>query len=189
MAHTHNNSRQRGFTLVEIAIVLVIVGLVLGGVLKGQEMIRGAKVKNVNNDAQNIISAVSTYKDRYNVMPGDDKVSTIATDAGVVGDGNGQLEGDENGAFWAQLRQAGLMKGTGSLSPTHSFGGVIQVRQNPYTNAQGSFVCFINMPGDVADIVDRQFDDGTANRGAIQSSDDSNYVIDGTTNYGLCYRL
>jgi prepilin-type N-terminal cleavage/methylation domain len=189
MAQTHNSSKQRGFTLVEIAIVLVIVGLVLGGVLKGQEMIRGAKVKNVNNDAQNIISAVSTYKDRYNVMPGDDSLSTIAVASGVTGDGNGQLESDENGAFWAQLRQAGLMKGTGNLSPTHSFGGTIQVRQNPYTNAQGSFVCFINMPGDVADIVDRQFDDGTANRGAIQSSDDPTYVVDGTATYDLCYRL
>ncbi len=188
MAQTHNNSKQRGFTLVEIAIVLVIVGLVLGGVLKGQEMIRGAKVKNVNNDAQNIISAVSTYKDRYNVMPGDDKDSSIAT-ATEAGDGDGQLEDGENGAFWAQLREAGLMKGSGNLSPTHSFGGRVEVKQNPYDNAQGSFVCFMNMPGDVADIVDRQFDDGAANRGAIQSSNDQDYVIDGTATYDLCYRL
>ncbi|KUJ74633.1 hypothetical protein AVO42_04330 [Thiomicrospira sp. XS5] len=189
MAHTYNNSRQRGFTLVEIAIVLVIVGLVLGGVLKGQEMIRGAKVKNVNNDAQNIISAVSTYKDRYNVMPGDDSVSSIAVAANVAGNGDGQLETGENGAFWAHLRQAGLMKGTGTLSPSHSFGGLVQVNQNPHANAQGNFICFTGMPGDVADIVDRQFDDGIANRGAIQSSDDSNYVIDGTATYDLCYRL
>lgn len=189
MAHTNHNPRQRGFTLVEIAIVLVIVGLVLGGVLKGQEMIRGAKVKNVNNDAQNIISAVTTYKDRYGAMPGDDSVSTIAVAAGVAGNGNGRLQDGENGAFWAHLRQAGLMKGTGSLPPSHSFGGLVEVDENPHANAQGNFICFTDMPGDVADIVDRQFDDGIANQGAIQSSDDPTYVIDGTTNYDLCYRL
>ncbi len=136
MAHTNHNPRQRGFTLVEIAIVLVIVGLVLGGVLKGQEMIRGAKVKNVNNDAQNIISAVTTYKDRYGAMPGDDSISTIAVAAGVAGNGNGRLQDGENGAFWAHLRQAGLMKGTGSLPPSHSFGGLVEVDENPHANAQ-----------------------------------------------------
>ena len=44
------NNRQSGFTLVEIAIVLVIIGLLLGGVLKGQELITQAKIKNVAND-------------------------------------------------------------------------------------------------------------------------------------------
>lgn len=189
MAQTHNSSKQRGFTLVEIAIVLVIVGLVLGGVLKGQEMIRGAKVKNVNNDAQNIISAVSTYKDRYNVMPGDDSLSTIAVASGEAGNGNGRLQDSENEAFWAHLRQAGLMKGSGTLSPSHSFGGLVEVNENPHANAQGNFICFTEMPGDVADIIDRQFDDGIANQGAIQSSDDPTYVIDGTATYDLCYRL
>ena len=44
-------NKQSGFTLVEIAIVLVIIGLLLGGVLKGQELINSAKVKNLNVSA------------------------------------------------------------------------------------------------------------------------------------------
>ncbi len=60
-------SQQSGFTLVEIAIVLVIIGLLLGGILKGQELINSAKVKNLANDikinlSQGQLSAASTPK-------------------------------------------------------------------------------------------------------------------------------
>ena len=50
--------RQAGFTLVEIAIVLVIIGLLLGGVLKGQELVNNAKVKNLANDFRAVSSFV-----------------------------------------------------------------------------------------------------------------------------------
>ena len=50
-------SKQSGFTLIEIAIVLVIIGLLLGGVLKGQELINSAKIKNVANDLNGISAA------------------------------------------------------------------------------------------------------------------------------------
>ena len=53
--------RQSGFTLVEIAIVLVIIGLLLGGVLKGQELINNAKVKNLSNDFRGVSSFVYVY--------------------------------------------------------------------------------------------------------------------------------
>ncbi len=56
--------RQSGFTLVEIAIVLVIIGLLLGGVLKGQELINSAKVKNFANDIRNISTFIYAYQDR-----------------------------------------------------------------------------------------------------------------------------
>ena len=49
--------KQQGFTLVEIAIVLVIIGLLLGGILKGQEMIVQARIKNVINDFNGITAA------------------------------------------------------------------------------------------------------------------------------------
>ena len=64
--------RQKGFTLVEIAIVLVIIGLLLGGILKGQEMITQARIKNVINDFNGITAAYASYQDRYRAVPGDD---------------------------------------------------------------------------------------------------------------------
>lgn len=65
-------NRQHGFTLVELAIVLVIIGLILAAVLKGQEMIENAKVKNVENDMKGVVAAYYAYQDRYKAIPGDD---------------------------------------------------------------------------------------------------------------------
>src|SRR6185436_14812631 len=70
---SNRNSTQAGFTLVEIAIVLVIIGLLLGGILKGQEMITQARIKNAINDFNGITVAVTSYQDRYRGLPGDDK--------------------------------------------------------------------------------------------------------------------
>ena len=66
-------ARQSGFTLVEIAIVLVIIGLLLGGILKGQEMITQAKIKNVIADFSGVSAAYHGYQDRYRAIPGDDR--------------------------------------------------------------------------------------------------------------------
>ena len=65
-------SQQSGFTLVEIAIVLVIIGLLLGGILKGQELINSAKVKNLANDYRVIPTYIYAYQDRFKTLPGDD---------------------------------------------------------------------------------------------------------------------
>jgi len=65
-------NKQGGFTLVEIAIVLVIIGLLLGGVLKGQELIENSKVKNAAQDFNGVTAAFNSYVDRFRQMPGDD---------------------------------------------------------------------------------------------------------------------
>ena len=65
-------NNQAGFTLVEIAIVLVIIGLLLGGVLKGQELINSAKVKNFATDFRNTPLFIYGYQDKYKRLPGDD---------------------------------------------------------------------------------------------------------------------
>ena len=65
-------NKQSGFTLIEIAIVLVIIGLLLGGVLKGQEMINNGKIKRAINDVNGISAAYYSYLDRYAAFPGDD---------------------------------------------------------------------------------------------------------------------
>src|SRR4249920_300286 len=114
------NSAQAGFTLVEIAIVLVIIGLLLGGILKGQEMITQARIKNVVNDFNGITVAVTSYQDRYRFLPGDDPNADTrwTTQAPAKGDGSGVIAGtynatpagatptgaEESNLFWQHLR-------------------------------------------------------------------------------------
>lgn len=118
---------QSGFTLIEIAIVLVIIGLLLGGVLKGQELINSARVKNLATDFRNIPVFVYGYQDKFRALPGDDAgvcahlggcpPATLATTGGTVG--NGLIEGawdsytktDESYLFWQHVRLAGLTSG------------------------------------------------------------------------------
>src|SRR6195256_6662031 len=94
----YNQRKQAGFTLVEIAIVLVIIGLLLGGILKGQEMITQAKIKNVVNDFNGITVAVTSYQDRYRFLPGDDKGATTrwTVQNPASGDGDGVIAGKYN---------------------------------------------------------------------------------------------
>src|SRR5713226_231870 len=89
-------STEAGFTLVEIAIVLVIIGLLLGGILKGQEMITQAKIKNVINDFNGITAAMNSYQDRYRALPGDDINAASRWAGAIAGTGNGQF--DKGGA-------------------------------------------------------------------------------------------
>ncbi|VAW54883.1 hypothetical protein MNBD_GAMMA05-1840 [hydrothermal vent metagenome] len=114
--------KQGGFTLIEIAIVLVIIGLLLGGVLKGQELINTARVRALNNTVDGITAAWFSFQDRYRAYPGDYPLAATNLPAPVVamvnGDGNG-LVGDAAGAAsptersqaWVQLQAAGYITG------------------------------------------------------------------------------
>ncbi|HNG59525.1 MAG TPA: prepilin-type N-terminal cleavage/methylation domain-containing protein, partial [Cellvibrionaceae bacterium] len=90
-------NQQAGFTLVEIAIVLVIIGLLLGGVLKGTELIENSKVKRAVNELNSITAALYAYQDRYQRLPGDDgpNLATLTGRGGpwtavtVAGNNNG----------------------------------------------------------------------------------------------------
>ncbi len=124
----NKRSQQRGFTLVEIAIVLVIIGLLLGGVLKGQELIRSAQVRNLADQNSGIQAAYYGFIDRYRLIPGDLAAGTGANQACSVlgtarlpncatvgGDADGSLDvGDfpEASALWAHLQAAGFIQGT-----------------------------------------------------------------------------
>src|ERR1700685_4461522 len=92
---THRRKHQSGFTLVEIAIVLVIIGLLLGGVLKGQELIFNSKVKATFNLSREMSAAVNSYIDRYGQLPGDDTQAATRFPAAaplpVNGNGDGNI--------------------------------------------------------------------------------------------------
>src|SRR5690242_12333924 len=85
--------KYQGFTLVEIAIVLVIIGLLLGGILKGQEMITQAKIKSVIADMSGVSAAMYGYQDRYRALPGDDKNGTRWGLALQATQGDGVIQG------------------------------------------------------------------------------------------------
>jgi prepilin-type N-terminal cleavage/methylation domain-containing protein len=189
-------ARQSGFTLVEIAIVLVIIGLLLGGILKGQEMITQAKIKNVIADFSGVSAAYHGYQDRYRAIPGDDPnaatrwaVAPVAT----AGDGNGVVGGlyntaaDAAGAagesrrWWDHLRRAGFVSGTGTQQPFNALTGMIGVQTGDgaagptMLNAAagngfvGLIMCSANLPDKIAIAVDTQMDDGASNLGTVRA--------------------
>ena len=82
---------KNGFTLIEIAVVLIIVGLLVGGILKGQAMIDNAKVKRVTEDMEGLRAATFAFLDRYGMYPGDENAA-----AAPPGDTN---DGDNDGLF------------------------------------------------------------------------------------------
>lgn len=135
---------RRGFSLVELSIVLVILGLLTGGILAGQSLIRAAELRSISTDYNRYVTSVSAFRDKYFALPGD---FTKATDfwtaqdpvaatcrttsstgqATCNGDGNGMISSAAVGAMenfraWQHLANAGMIEGTytGVTGPAHA---------------------------------------------------------------------
>jgi prepilin-type N-terminal cleavage/methylation domain-containing protein len=203
--------RQSGFTLIEIAIVLVIIGLLLGGILKGQELITQGRIRNVSNDFQSVTAAINLYQDRYRALPGDDAGAAVRWSTSGNGNGNGVFDGAYNTActnasttedclFWQHLRLAGLVGGastdrTQAVNATQGRTGV----QNGGLGLVGPVICSNNLPAKIAQAIDAQFDDGNAITGTVRgttiaaltdalptTTPPANYEDNGTNIYVVC---
>jgi prepilin-type N-terminal cleavage/methylation domain-containing protein len=183
-------SQQSGFTLVEIAIVLVIIGLLLGGILKGQELINSAKVKNLANDFRVIPTYIYAYQDKFKALPGDDSaaVAHVVAPAGNIGNGNGTIDGAwnadetsttiESNLFWEHVRLANLAAGPTvpavGFGPVNAMGGRIGITSANGAQALGGLsgtymVCSDAIPGKFVKQLDIQMDDGDTAKGSMRA--------------------
>ena len=189
---------QTGFTLIEIAIALVIVGLLLGGVLKGQELIQSARVRNLAATQSEVKVAFFGFWDRYRAYPGDyNLASTNLPNVAATSNGNGDGQILLNGAMlesiavWEHLSQAGFIAGpytynavvSSATNPTNAYGVFLQlIYDNAYANA-GAPVARHNLklgnqvPVGIIAELDRKIDDGNAQTGAFRFSA---YAVGGT---------
>jgi len=197
-------NKQTGFTLIELAIVLVIIGLLLGGVLRGQELINSAKVKNMARDFQNVQVYIYGYQDKYKALPGDDaNAATHLAGAATItnGNGNGVIEGawnsttpsDESVNFWQHVRLAGLAPGTTVVPtaaganpyyPTNADGGRVGVQSvstfTTITGMTGAYViCSDGILGKFALQLDTTLDDGDPSTGSVRA------ITTGTSGAGM----
>jgi prepilin-type N-terminal cleavage/methylation domain-containing protein len=168
---------QKGFTLVEIAIVLVIIGLLIGGVLKGQAMIQNAKVKRVVKSADELRAAIYTYYDKYGMYPGDESLTTSPPSDTHNGNGSGQIDGGEADMLFEDLALSGIIAGNydgdGADSyPRHAFGDIYRILWvDPAGGTlRNHYIRFDNLPWDVALEIDTKYDDGVFNTGSIRGS-------------------
>ncbi len=183
--------RQSGFTLVEIAIVLVIIGLILGGILKGQELIDSARVRSLSNELSGIRTAWYAFQDRYNALPGDFINASTQIDSSLVdsnGNADGKIDAGEITAVWQHLSVAGFLSGNytggtatvdslecengGASCPANPFNGVYKIA---YSNNGDSNVGDTNelstggqIPVNILLQLDLKFDDGIANDGELR---------------------
>ena len=184
---------QTGFTLVEVAIVLVVVGLLLGGILKGQEMITQARIKNIANDFNGVTAAYFAYMDRYKAVPGDDVNASARWSAVINGGSDGRISGTygvsspptlaqanvdnsqgEAWNFWWHLRSAGFVAGPTAgqaawTQPSNAVGGIVGVQTDAMTALTGVVLCSSNVPDKVAAAVDTQIDDQRSNAGQMMA--------------------
>jgi prepilin-type N-terminal cleavage/methylation domain-containing protein len=191
---------QSGFTLIEIAIVLVIVGLLLGAMLKGQELVRGAQVKNLVSQQDGIRAAFLAFVDRFGAPPGDYAGASTHLSCRTVclnGNGNGRIESaaaPANGSearedllAWTHLSAASFLTGeyfmtpgavapSDSNSPKNPHGVYLQIAYDANFGLDSGDTSRHNIktgnqiPVSILAEVDHKFDDGRPHGGSFQFS-------------------
>ncbi len=167
--------RKKGFTLVEMAIVLIVIGIILGMVFKGRQLIDGAKVKSLEANYTKIQAAVNTFYDRYGFYPGDGCVSTpnptSPADCRGLKDGRITVT-NEYKAFWVLLIDVtGLLAKSERKTVTGSQWDIVYATYGRktgnwlYAGIDGRFVCSL----------DQKSDDGIWNSGVVQVSNTNAY--------------
>jgi len=162
-------SSQTGFTLVELAIGLVIIGLLIGAILGGAQMIKNAKIKRQTADMRGLYGAVYTYFDRFMQLPGDSNA-------------DGYFDSDSS--VWTEVESEDLAYQTkrSPFGAKYYFGA--DTLTTPASHRNGNYIR-VSLPPDVAESVDKQLDDGIDSTGYVVSP----VTYTGTAKIDLYYFL
>jgi prepilin-type N-terminal cleavage/methylation domain-containing protein len=179
---------QRGFSLIEISIVLVIVGLLLGAVLRGQSLIESARVRNVINQQESIKTAFFAFQDRFRALPGDYALASTNI-PGIPqwgnGNGDGEIKGPESTIVWLHLSRAGFLTGAYAMAsvdevpgqantPANAFGGLVLLANDAeFLAAAGPRLNLKTggkVPSTVLAEIDRKTDDGNPSTGLFRAT-------------------
>ena len=132
MTHSIETLRrdEQGFTLVELAVVMIIIGLLIGGILKGQELITNARVTSSASQLEAMGAAFNGFRDQYNAMPGDMNNATAAGGGRLANCGGAAAivscaNGDGNGVIGANVGAAPVAAGAGAGEGTNFFGQLL----------------------------------------------------------------
>lgn len=172
----------KGFTLVELAIVLVVIGLILGMAFKGRDLIDGAKVKSLAAQYNKIVAAANTFYEKYGFYPGDGCPNATPTVAQCLNSGlarDGRLTANNEGpAFWSLLISTNILTAADQRS-------VFGQNWTIWSGApNGQAADYLDFPGGPqADpryvcALDRMIDDGVWNTGVVMSDRNYNATTD-----------
>lgn len=117
-----------GFSLMEISIVLLIIGIIAGGMLKSKDLIENAQIKSVVNDIQNFRIAYASYINLYDALPGDDSEASSRFSSVSNGDGDGKISPSDAKNILPHLYAAGLIDST---KRTPKIGGNYDIISEP----------------------------------------------------------
>jgi prepilin-type N-terminal cleavage/methylation domain-containing protein len=184
--------KKAGFTIIELAVVMIIIGILIGVVIKGGALIDNARMKKLYALKNDISQATYGYYEQYSYYPGDDPnmLAKWPTLPIANGNGNGVIANGiaasapivcaagavEQCSFWSALRQAGFLTGTGFTNPRHPYGNMISVTfyNDPSWGAANAlithWIIFMSVPGGNGQAFDLQYDDGNWQTGTIRGS-------------------
>ncbi len=159
--------RHKGFSLLELAIVLVVIGFLLGAIFQGQSMIYNARLQKIAQDMRQYAQALVLYYDRYGMYPGDENDPAFPPGDSFEGDHNGLVDtAQESSNAWQDMASALGVVQRGS--PVR--GGVYQFGTMDFGSGTRNYVSVSNLPNRMAEAIDARHDDGLWNAGNIRCS-------------------